>query len=258
MIDRLSQISAPNDFDFRVKARIANARPADFQTRFLPALKYILPIGIFVMLIGLIAFNTNYFSNNQSIESPVAQTLTESKTTQETVATNNTSTNSPDTLAFTPSGDNKSVFAPPSNDDKSLNDILRNNRQPLRNNLQNETAQVLPRLKTKPRGRNSLENEGGGSRDSSVGSKNGLLPSGINLNQSKTKDEMQNLLEFFGIETVLINGKQTVKSFSQTSSAPGAGLRIGDVIEKISTNSISILRGTEQLEINLQNNVTKP
>lgn len=49
MLSSLKRVEAPKDFDFHLKARIANARPADVQPgSLLPILKYALPLALFL------------------------------------------------------------------------------------------------------------------------------------------------------------------------------------------------------------------
>lgn len=50
MLSELKRVEAPKDFDFHLKARIANARPADVQTASLfPILKYAAPLALFLL-----------------------------------------------------------------------------------------------------------------------------------------------------------------------------------------------------------------
>ncbi len=84
MIDVLPRVDAPVNFDFRVKARIANSKSADFQPRFFPALRYVMPLGVIVLLLGIIAFNTNYFSDNNTA-TQIAEIVPQTPIVQETL-----------------------------------------------------------------------------------------------------------------------------------------------------------------------------
>jgi hypothetical protein len=49
VLSTLKRVEAPKNFDFHLKARIANARPADYQkTSLFPILKYAMPLGLFL------------------------------------------------------------------------------------------------------------------------------------------------------------------------------------------------------------------
>ena len=61
VIEHLETVDGPKDFDFRLKARIANAKPTDFQPRFLPALRYVLPLSLAVLVFAFVVFNSGYF-----------------------------------------------------------------------------------------------------------------------------------------------------------------------------------------------------
>ncbi|MDQ3062111.1 MAG: hypothetical protein M3R14_04510, partial [Acidobacteriota bacterium] len=87
MIDVLPRVDAPNNFDFRVKARIANSKSTDFQPRFFPVLRFVMPLGVIVLLLGLIAFNTNYFSGDNAAEQ-IAVNLPPTSIERETTASN--------------------------------------------------------------------------------------------------------------------------------------------------------------------------
>lgn len=51
MLAGLERVEAPKDFDFHLKARIANARPADYrQGGLFPILKYVMPLALFLVV----------------------------------------------------------------------------------------------------------------------------------------------------------------------------------------------------------------
>ncbi len=56
MIEDLPRVDAPKNFDFRVKARIADAKPTNFQPRFFPVLRYVLPLSLAVLILGFFGF----------------------------------------------------------------------------------------------------------------------------------------------------------------------------------------------------------
>ena len=67
MLGGLGQIEAPGNFNFGVKARIANAKTGDYQTQtgFFPALRYIMPLGFVIVLLSFVALSGLYFVGTQ-------------------------------------------------------------------------------------------------------------------------------------------------------------------------------------------------
>ena len=65
----LKKTDAPHDFDFKLKARIANAAPSDYKPRYGFALRYALPALAVILVLGLLAFNGAFYSpgNDPSI-----------------------------------------------------------------------------------------------------------------------------------------------------------------------------------------------
>jgi len=62
----------------------------------------------------------------------------------------------------------------------------------------------------------------------------------------------EQILTFFGIETVNEDGKYKVKSLQKDKEGERSGVKIGDVIEQLKGNTITILRGIEKFEITLK------
>lgn len=238
MIDGLNQVAAPNDFDFRVKARIANAKPSDFHKPvFLPVLRYVLPLSVVVLLLGLFVFNSAYFSDN-STTPQIAQSIVETPRVEAVLPVNIALTNQ---LAFVEPENEKSAVAPLS----------------LNNNPSNKRDTAKPPKERIRTPKTSIDtDEGGGSHEFASSGANTLTPIGINLTKTTIADAQ--ILQFFGIETAMENGRRTVKSLMKDSAAERSGVKVGDVVEKIKNNSLTILRGTEKLEITLQNNVNEP
>ncbi len=247
-IDNFVKINAPNDFDFRVKARIANARPTDFQARFLPVLRYVLPIMVVAVLTGLIAFNTSYFSRGNSGEVTFAEKANPAVIENKTQATNDLPQTS---------------FAPQTKDVGTVTQVPQEDIRPSLNNRipRNEIAEFPPKQRQK--NTKSSDDEFIGWRDSAITTKKPLAPKGIQLDTNsrveipKSPDETD-ILKFNYIETALANGKRTVKSVKENSVAARSGIKVGDVIEKVEGDSIFVLRGTERIEIKLQKVINQP
>ena len=106
MIDGLKPVDAPNDFDFRVKARIAQGKPSDFKAPgFLPILRYVLPLSVVVVLCSLFVFNSAYFSG----ASEIAQKTIEIPNVGAVLPVNASST---DQLLFAPPNEDKIIVTP--------------------------------------------------------------------------------------------------------------------------------------------------
>ncbi len=61
MLGGLKRVEAPKDFDFHLKARIANGRPSQIRSAsFLPILKYAIPLGL-ILLVGSVVFIYNSY-----------------------------------------------------------------------------------------------------------------------------------------------------------------------------------------------------
>lgn len=261
MIDALNQVNAPNNFDFRVKARIANTRPKDFQaTRFLPALRYVLPTAIIILLVGFIAFNSSYFSSSQS-GGQIAVTNTSMPITK-------------NDFSARPSDESQiaATNAPPSAGENSKANVPPANVKPTSVTKQTDFLAVKSFPKSLPR---TAQDKGKkikeGSIDISVTPpKKVYLPQGFD--QTKTNNDampisVEQIGEFLGIEIILENGNRKVRAVRQNSSAARSGVKVGDVIEElngvkfsdeslraktIEAKTLTVVRGTEKIEIVLQ------
>ena len=262
MVEELKPVAAPNDFDFRVKARIANAKPSDFQKpRLLPILRYVLPLSVAAVILGLFVFNSTYFSDTQT-STQIARTNIEAPK----INTDSTANFSPSNqLAFTPpSGD----FAPVTNE-TSIAQIPSKTPQKaeLNQGKKVETAKLSTTRSMKVPVKTAAKDSDGGSHLIASTGTSIRTPKGINLNANvsnaanieapRTINDEQ-LLSFNGMETALENGKRTVKSLAKNSVADRSGVKVGDVIEQIKNSVLTITRGTEKLEITLRNEVTAP
>ncbi len=264
MIDALEQVNAPNDFDFRVKARIANARPTDFQPRFLPALRYVLSAGIIVLLVGFVAFNSSYFSNNQTAEQAKIIPPT-------AIAENNFSPR--------PSEESQDVAktTQPFNDEKpSISNLPANTEPPKFRKEKEYTTVKLPLNQPSQIPKTRVKEDLSGSRVSTFKSATVITPENLSPNQKIERMpnsensiliSIEQIEQFLGIETILENGNRKVKSVRENSSAARSGVKVGDVIEElngkklsdaslrtktIEAKTLTVMRGAEKIEISLQ------
>ncbi len=61
LLGSLRRVEAPNDFDFRVRSRIAKGRPVDGKANWLPvAVRYAMPLVLLVLIGGYFGFNSFY------------------------------------------------------------------------------------------------------------------------------------------------------------------------------------------------------
>ncbi len=262
MIKSLRKVDAPKDFDFRLKARIANARPSDFQPRFLPALRYVLPSSVVVLIFAFVIFNSVYFPDNQQVAEIAPQTPVEKQITladnfpvMPDLAANNTQTAPNKNLAV-------DVSSPP-----------RNNKTPIINEAKLVASKSLKRAQAETLKKKMIDN--GGSRDIASSSSKVITPKGINLNNTviipsntENSTSVEQILRQFGIETALENGKRKVKAVREKSVGETSDVKVGDVIEAvdgeklteqplraktIKGKQITVVRDTQRIEIFLRN-----
>lgn len=272
IIDKFEKIDAPKDFDFRLKARIANSKANDFQPRFLPALRYVLPLIIVGLIFSFVVFRAVYSTANESAAPQTAE-----NNLQRSLQTENTQ------VENFPSGEiaAANVSQPFANEKMPANETK--NRR-IENKKETETTEDKVRIAAvkslkKPNVQMPKTNEKNsvGSRDSALSSTRVFTPKGINPNQIVKDREIfekansitaEQILSQLGIETVSKNKTREVKTIRQNSVAARSGVKVGDVIEQIGDETpmnkqtrsktiqikkITVLRGTEKIEIPLHN-----
>ncbi len=98
LLGNLKRVGAPKDFDFRLKARFANAKSKkDYRTQFLPALRYVLPLSLVLLICAAVVFNSVYFADTQNV-SPIAENHSQTPIEGEKQP-NNFSSNEPNGVA---------------------------------------------------------------------------------------------------------------------------------------------------------------
>ncbi|MEO8074386.1 MAG: PDZ domain-containing protein [Acidobacteriota bacterium] len=268
MIKNLPRIDAPKDFDFRLKARIANARPTEFQPRFLPVLRYILPLSVVVLIFTFVVINGVFFGRNNQTAEAVQQIPVESKTAQ----TNDLQTAPPEVAKIPAKPAPQSDLADsnfPKVEEKEKEKIPVEKTNLVAVKSQKKTQPELPKEKV-------IDN-GGGSHDSAASYLRVITPNGIHVNdvvETSPNNEHKNdiltkqILLPLGIEIVSENGKRRVQSVKKGSIAERSGVKIGDLVEMIDGEKVSgdavhnktlqgkqitVLRGTEKVEITFDN-----
>lgn len=269
MIKNLQRVDAPKDFDFRLKARIANAKSTDFQPRFLPILRYVLPLSVIVLVLTFVIVNGVYFAGDKR---QTAESIQPIPIESNVLPTNNSQIASSEVAQL------PVVPAPTENiADADQSDVQIRKKQTIPTEETKFVAAKLPK-KAQPNlpKENGLD-EGGGSYDSSVRNTELINPIGIfptELVESSPNNENKNdiltkqILLPRGIEIVSENGNRRVKSVKKDSIAARSGVEVGDLVEaidgekvsgdavrgrKLEGKQITVVRGTEKVEINFDN-----
>ena len=267
MLGELKRVDAPKDFDFRLKARIANARPADFQPRFLPVLRYVLPFSAIVLVLTFVIINGGYFTGNSQSARASQPIPAESNPL---IPESNSQTKLPETTtvaaASTPNITPANISQP---------EIQIKKRESLPVKDINFFAYKSSKKSQNELPKGKIVDEGGGSRDSTLSIPTLVkTPIGIPSNdvfETSPNNENKNdiitkqILLPLGIEIVSENGNRRVKTVKKDSIGERSSVKVGDLIqaidgEKVSGDAvrtkplagkqITVLRGTEKIEIN--------
>lgn len=226
LVGSLERVSAPNDFEFRLKARIAAGKGENYQTVGWQRLRYLLPVGASAFILAFVLYATNFFAP-QPFEK-AAETLS-SKTEPTAVQTIETPAN---TMVAVSNANKAEIFPINVVDQKESPRIIDEEEEP-RFISENPKKKALPNI--------SME-DGSSSRDTTVTTPPVILP--LNLNPEKKLDKPQefdksqaftvlDILKNIGIEAVSENNKLKVKSILQNSPAGLSDVKDGDVIEAI-------------------------
>lgn len=262
MIETLPRVDAPKDFNFHLKAKIANAKPTDFQPRWWSAVRYVTPVFAVVLVLTLIFASQNFFVSDQNVAEQRTKTPVSNPIEQKSSSVAGVSHEAaPAEVVKTPE---EKI-----NDEKVVAEKTPEKESVVLAKLPKENKTV-PNSKT--------ENETGiRSRDiSSEKNKVMILPLGIELNNQPKKTpepkESSNftadqMLSEIGIELITENGKQIVKTIKEKSAADISGVKVGDTIEAIdgkkigsqpdkvkssATKKLTVVRDQETIEINLR------
>lgn len=257
MIDGLNPVSAPKDFDFHVKARIAQGRPAeDFQPRFLPVLRYVLPLSVIVLIVGLIAFNTLYFSNSPSEAALADNQQKPSLIENQTAAAEPLPVTDSQLSANTSEANTQPLIIKKRPELLAIKAPQKDEGIPVRNKVKKVQDNSHLISVTSP----VIFNPPNVSPDETK-----ELPP---VNSTVAAITLEDVAKFMGIETAYENGKRRVKSIDSGSPAERAGVKVGDVIDEINgrkisgedvrfkaieAKSLTVIRASERIEINLQN-----
>ncbi len=247
MIETLEKVDVPKDFNFRLKARIAAATPSNFEPRFLPALRYVLPLSLAVLIFAFVVFNgVNFVGNNTSPE--VAE-----NNLQPVIEKENAPVNPVITQFDSPNTSESST------NEKLIAGISNPVEQPKGAKLSGDDIKFVAgkshkRFPIVPR-KDNVKNDFKGSRDFGLSSSNiNILPKGFGSNKtietstatdSTNSFKVEQVLSELGLEIVSENGNRKVKSITQDGLAKRSGIMVGDVIESIDGKKLSneLVRG---------------
>lgn len=268
-LGNLKRVEAPKDFDFRVKARIAEHSRADFQPRFLPVLRYVLPLGLILLFSAAFVFNSLYFPDAVNVpltaenNSPI-----EIKKEVETSPANLIETANATSLP-----ENEIIAA------AATNSNVPNTRNEKNVPTRFIAVKSVKNTKTSPK-KNNSEISGGSRLSALTAPKQIITPPGINPNQtvqnspnpantnSLTAKTAKEVLSELGIETVFEGESWKVLSVRQNSPAQRSGVKTGDAVQAIDGEkltdkplqnktiegkNLTVRRGAEKVEISLNN-----
>lgn len=268
-IEAFEPVAVPNDFNFRVKSKIADARPNRLPTAKFPILRYVLGSCVAVLLLAFVVFN-GFYSYDDKTVAPVAETPVQRK---------NSLVEPPATAPIIAQNDSpEDVGKPAEKNIRAKNETAQNVRQskkmPTANQLiaQNSVKQLPANSAPKD------DNKGGSIDATARGASKVLTPRGIPAASQKADNPTdftaqnpmsdEQILSLLGIESAAENGKHKVKKIAANSVAERSGVKIGDVIEAMDGESLTgeakraktvegkkltILRGTSKIEIELHN-----
>ncbi len=253
----LKKVDAPKDFDFKLKARIANTNSNAFQPRFGLAFRYALPALAMIFALSFLAYTSGIFSsNNVPVIADGSPEKTNSSLPQNTMAS---------TFPTTTENENTNENLAVSNLSQNLpkipeNEIAENNPQ-------------KPKPEKKREGKNDNFN---GSELKSVkppeivvpNFSSNVIPQKPQNVEKVTSLPVKEILAQFGINAAFENGKWIVKSVVQNGVGESSGIRENDIVEAIDNQTVSnepvsaktlnvknitVTRGGGKLEIKLRN-----
>jgi len=223
----LKKIDAPNDFDFKLKARIANTNPRDFQPRFGFAVRYAMPALALIFVLGLLfAYSGGFWSSNDG----------------KTIAESSIGTTNP----ASPQNSAVSSFTAPEQKTDENSAVLPANQESPKTPEKAQVAETILRTPKKDP-RENKKDFNGGSKDFGFTrdipkqpsfNSNSVLPN-PQMDEKFVPMSVRDVLIINGIDADLENGKWTVKSVRANSLAESSGIKENDIIEAIDSQSLS-------------------
>lgn len=244
MLGGLKKVKAPANFNFQLKARIADAERNPSPRPFLlPSLRFVLPLSVIVLLAGFIMFNLSFTTGNQTadvaVNTPQIQNETEIAA-PETIST---------PVISTPVIEETTTANLPANKIEVKNyapEIAALNNKTLANKA-NVTVVKNPSDAQNSKSKNDLSSNSGGSIDRALKPSEVITAENSNLNSSvkkpvevkQNKLSLREILSEIGIEGDFAASGWKILSVKENSSAKRAGLKAGDLIEAIDDKKLS-------------------
>jgi hypothetical protein len=265
MIGDLPAVEPPKDFDFRLKARIANASPKAYRSNAWRPAIFAVPALALILLLGLFAFK--YRSGAPDRPLPVvaaADTKAAPSPAAEPVVV--------------PQSETASVKAP----QKLIKPLA--GQGPGTTTASKPAAPVLTaasfvvRRRNTERGNTDNGSAGSYSRDSAATDPGVMFPRGLDprrkietprVNEDNSSIPVKSVLQVLGIDAANENGVWRVKSVSPNGEGGRAGVKVNDTVDaidgkkmsdagnSISVKKLNISRGAEKLELTLNNAAVK-
>lgn len=244
LIGCMDEVSAPKDFEFRVKARISAAKEKKYQHSVWRTLRYALPltataiIAAFVMIqAGLFSSTPNQTENNfASVNANSQEVINKQILPMNNQVVQTTNSDSIENKNVTKQPDS---FIAKSNPKQEIEKLSKRTKQPQSNLAKTDNFN----------GNNILA-----SRPPSID----IKPAGISPDKSVSVQEIFNLI---GVETETEGNKLKVKSVKENSLAGNSGVKPGDIIEAIDgqkldqKNSLLTLNGAKNITVTRENKV---
>jgi hypothetical protein len=228
MCRALKKVEAPKDFDFKLKARIAGAQPADFQPRFGWALRYALPALGLILILGLFVYNGGFlsFSNNSMVaqgSNPPPNTALPQNNAVAGIAPHEASAPSENSAALPavpnlPKVPEKATAL--RNPEKTGNAPLGKPRNGSSSNSVDIAVRDLPLIQP----------------DNFVKKSE---PQNLPANQESSPISVKEILSIMGINVELENGKWKVRSVTANGVGESSGVRADDIVEAIDEQPLS-------------------
>jgi membrane-associated protease RseP (regulator of RpoE activity) len=224
LLGGLERVDAPADFDFRVRARIADGKPSESGGSRLPlAVRYAAGLCSVLLLAGLFGFIWLYSGNNTGV--PAVAVVDP----QPKLADRGSPSDRAAATSDVPAADERAVVNVPTADSST---------RPLVKGLEREAGNTRTEL-----------NPSGDSIESSTREAKRILPKGISTNPAsapKPKDfdrgvhiQAADVLILLGINATYSGSGWLVNSLTPNGAAERVGLKAGDVVEAINEQSIA-------------------
>jgi hypothetical protein len=224
LLRRLNRVEAPKDFDFRVKARIANADPNEFNRRTgWPVPVYVVSLTVVVIVGSVFLFRAFYPANTAPVP--------------EVAVTNKTAAPQPNNSpAVQPS--QQTVFPQVNGSEVAITN-------PANNSASTGPGNTTPIIKRNP----IIDRlRPGGSMDSSLGNTQQILPRGFDVNatrrnlpgpMSNSQIAITDVMKYLGLDTRFEGQALKVTAVRGRSVGDKSGVKAGDIVEAIDDTPIT-------------------